>query len=799
MNALSGLPLQNITSNLMEESGNDGSPLSGTVMDPRLNKSSSTEDEDVGVDSSNSIDHVFSLNEYMKSNHELVDNDQTDNELPLLEFEEEGTGSEKGMNPDVTSLKDDKNGKSTDKSIQLVEYNHDGKPQRLGRRRPLKQAKVEGTDGLSGDSGENEEKSKYMLYRLDDLPVEGPGSRGGKPENRNKRGKITSESLRKRKQKQSQLTFGKNTIEITKKEVETAPLANKKSNLPNEPSAQEKAFKEHEKTVKKGKENVKASKPPAKKSGRKKIIEAQPTTTSRTTVLANVHKITRQFPGPIIPLCYDLYDDNMMNMDLNKSERQEKIALGYDVKPAPYAGDIMFIISFCTKFKDIIGLGKFGPQDIEEGLSLDNLEQPTDVSPLMNDLFARLVTLVLNRKPDVNPRYQGKAVSELKAVCVSLGLPREWKDKNEVYKRVTIDNSNAEVVDESKPEILLNEGYVFQPPFVYENPFNDKNGFEKYGFNGIANPVDRLIMLRTLAQWSLASSTAIKAAIQDLVLKQDVPGDKETFYASRALLKGFKHTEDLTTDINNKIAKKNYSEDNELVARYVEPIADPLEHSLRFRVDEMVVGDLGFNVGRFYMCRISDSKDGGLTSVSKMKQAWNSTSMTRSSFACRFKLYVQDVHALLVERLEKEGVEFDDKGEEVTILPDDSEYLDCKLYEVASNATEFNKFIDYLGNRLGLSETPENVIAKTSPLHNPASCLYEYLSGIKPLIEQQDVLVLEERSLRKRTVDYSDGNASKKLKSMSDTYEEADEQYDQDFEELDLPPEDDEEDDDYME
>lgn len=781
----------------MEPPVNDsGLLLSEEVMDPRLNKLTSQEDE-AGGDSSHSIDNVFSLNEYMKNNGELVDNDQTDSELQLLEFEEVD-----GTSGDVAELESasvgGKDEKSTDKSIQLVEYSHDGKPQRLGRRRPLKQPKIEGTDGLSGDSGENEEKSKYMLYRLDDLPVEGPGSRGGKTENKNKKGKITSESLRKRKQKQSQLTFGNNTVTLAKKEDEKSSSAETKSDNGKEMTPQEKAFKAHEKALTNGKDST-TPKPAPKKRAKKKPSEPLPTTTSRTTVLTNVHKATRQFPGPIIPLCYDLYDENMMNLSTNKTAKEEKVALGFDVKPAPYAGDIMFIISFCTRFKDIIGLGKFGPQDLEEGLGLDNLEEPAEVSALMNDLFARLVTLVLNRKPDVNPKYQGKAVSELKAVCVSLGLPREWKDKNEVYKRIKIDNTGMEPVDESKPDILLDDGYVFQPPFVYENPFNDKHGFEKYGFNGIASPVDRLIMLRTLAQWSLASSNAIKAAILDLVLKQDVPGDKETFYASRALLQGFKQTEDLTTETNAKISKKNYSEDNELVARYVEPVADPLEHSLRFRVDEMVVGDLGFNVGRFYMCRISDSRDGGLTSVSKMKQAWSSTSMTRSSFACRFKLYVQDVHALLVERLDKEGVEFDEKGEEVVTLPDEAEYIECKLYEVASNASEFKKFIEYLGNRLGLTDTPENVIAKSSPLFKPTTCLYEYLCGMQALIEQQDIMVLEERSLRKRAVDYSDANANKKLKSMSETYEEVDEQYDQDFEDIELPPEDDEEDDDYME
>jgi hypothetical protein len=356
-----------------------------------------------------------------------------------------------------------------------------------------------------------------------------------------------------------------------------------------------------------------------------------------------------------------------------------------------------------------------------------------------------------------------------------------------------------EPVDESKPEILLEEGYVFHAPFVYENPFNDKLGFEKNGFPSIASPLDRLIMLRTLAQWCLSASNDIRGALNVSVQKQDVPGDKETFYASRAILKGFKHTEDLTNEINNKIAKKKYSEDNDSVARYVEPISDPTQHSLRFRLEDMVVGDVGFHVGRFYFCRISDSKDGGLSSIAQMKQAWANPGITRASYACRFKLYVQDVHQMLVDRLAAEGVEFNAQGEEVEPPAATEEYPDFKFYEVASNLEELDGFVAHLETRLGLrgEDKATKVLPSASPLYKQVQSLYEVLSSILPLVRQQSDMVLEERSSRKRTVDYSDIRASKKTKVEEDE-DISDHDFEDDLDD-DIPAEqDDEEDDDYM-
>ena len=88
--------------------------------------------------------------------------------------------------------------------------------------------------------------------------------------------------------------------------------------------------------------------------------------TSRTTVLNNKNKITRQLPGPLVGLYYDLYDENLV--DKYFDAKHEKIALGYPVTRAPYANDIVFIISFLSKFKAIIPTDNIGPQNFEYGL-----------------------------------------------------------------------------------------------------------------------------------------------------------------------------------------------------------------------------------------------------------------------------------------------------------------------------------------------------------------------------------------------------------------------------------------------
>lgn len=733
------------------------------------------------------LHNVFTLNEYMNhgSDPDMSHDESAEAALKMMDFS--SNGSDVLMEP-VDQSHSTSHGSSTASPIigvdstkmQMVEYDHKSKPLRLGRPRNhvLKNLKIN-----PEDSTHNASNSKYMLYRLDDQPVEGPGSRGGKGSVRKQKGKITSEAFRKRK-RQSQLVFGGKGVgllapEDKKMDKEDVPeTVHSDKDLEIVQSAPETETVTEVETVPEPVETTAA--PKEIKKTKRKMSSLQ--STSRTTVLNGRHKVTRQFPGPLVPLFYDIYDENYMDSNPNTEAKAEKLALGFPVKKVNHGIDVIYILCFCCKFYDLLGIGKIGPQDIEQGLGLEADLEESKVSPLMDTLFARLLTLVLNRKPEVNPRFPGKAVSELKALSRTLGLPREWKDNNEAYSKVSLDKDQAIPVDPAKPDILLEEGYTFHASYIYENPFNDKQGFEKLGISGIQNPHDRLILLRTLVDWSLTSSNDIKAFIADILLKQDIPGDKETYYGSRAVLKGFKHTHDLTKETNTKIQKKNYSEDNEILQRYIEPVADPLQHPLRLRVDEQVVGDLGFHIGRFYLCRTAEPEDGGLSSVKRMEQIRENPVQIKSSNGARFKLYVQDTYKLLVEGLTNEGVEFDEDGNEVLVDTNPDELPDGHFYEVALNASQLELFVTHLSQRLGLIlDEDTTIISPTSAIYKPTVALYEYLWGLLPLLREQETLAVDSRPSRTRNVDYS----------AKVDYEE--------LEELeDFPMEDDDEDDDYV-
>lgn len=717
------------------------------------------------------IDQQF-INQYMKDGQGQSDDLMIfDNDLYI-------ENSIDNDNPAVNNAEDKKD-------IQLVEYDHEGKTQRLGRPRNHGLSHIKSGEK---DSSKNEVESKYMRYRLNDNPVEGPGSRGGKIDNRVKKGTITGEKLKKMKdeKKQAQLVFGKNGLSLNKSET---PESGDQPSDTTEGEPKQKKIK-----VSQSPTSPKLEILEFKSKSTKPIDPIEPTfdgSASRTTVTSNKSKISRQFPGPLVPLTYDLYDDTL----IAKEKIDEPLALGYETKKIYYGEDLIFLMSYLLRFQDIIGLGYIGPQDIEEGIGLvrenENEEEVPPVSDKMNELFSRLVTLVLNRKTEVNPKYQGKAVSELKAVFTNLGIPKEWRDMNEPYEKFQLDKELFDPVDINYPEILIEEYYKPRLLQHYVTPFNDKLGFEKIGFPGISDPNDRLIILSSLATWTLTSSNEIKSYFTDLVQKQDIPGDKETFYASRSVLNGFKHSETLTRETNDKIAKKNYKEDNEMVAKYVEPISNPLEHGLKFRVEEMVIGDLGFKIGRFYLLKMADEKSGKLSSTKKMQNAWNRDYKNINS--SRFKLYVQDVHSMLSEQFKDEGVEFDSQGNEV--IHEKPEGINSFIYEVASNCKELESFINHLSNKISKTEI-DSIIYK--PMRN----LLEILSNNLPLLHIQEENFansnpkLPDRNLKKKKVDYD----MSKYKSEEDLDNVViDDNEDEDYEEEVIIADDDEEDDDYYE
>lgn len=768
---------------------------------------------------------------------------ETDAVLNLSQFIDNDTKSEDLTAETALQMVQYDDDDEAKKNIQVVQYEPDEKLKRLGRPRNFASSLVANEDS----SSENLERATFSKFRLDELPVDGPGSRGGTTPRREPKGMVSG------KQKQKQLSIS-NFFQVDK--AKPLAAAEKESNEPKtekDSATEEKKEKQPEIVASKAesgpKEETTEPKPkpsltPSKRPGSKsksstpvakkpktasrakpRTLSSKVTHTSRTTVINNRHRVTRQLPGPLLPLYYDTYDDNILGASENQSSSNEKICLGFPIAKNSYAGDIVYVVSFLNKFKDILYLYNIGPQDIEEGLSLppstteasstyiskqeteSNPEyNPEYVSPLMELLFCHLLTLILNRKKPIQPTSQTNAISELKTMLPLLGLPQEWRQDPVI---VTVKVSQTDVEDPVDPNnslVLQSEIYKHSTPspITNKNPFLTSD-FEKFGLKGI-DPIDRLIMIRSFIQWSFLSSNTVKNYITHSAQSQEILGDKDTYYGPRSILKGFKNTDDVRKEAESKMSKRKSSTTNPEDSKYVDPTSDPLQHSMRLRLDELVVGDIGFHIGRFYFVRMADDTNGGLSSIDRMKYIWSNKSSEIAILPSQFKLYVLDVHTMLSESLADNGVEFDSNGNEVElkVKSSNSEYW----YEVASTVTELEQFVHYLEQRLGVEEQHqnENEISKTSMIYRPLLNLRNYLSSMLHLLYRQDEVRLDSgksRSSRRKDINYSDVDASRRMKSITNDEDDDIDQFDHDeddaYEELEEIDHDDGEDEDYSE
>ena len=685
-------------------------------------------------------------------------------------------------------------------NVKLVSYDPDAKTPRLGR--PRKNL----TNTLAppeSSSSQNYKEAIMSKFRFDSQPVEGPGSRGGKGGRKSPRGRITSSSIRKKTQ--ATLNFKSNNGEgvslglidkngngVASESGSKTPKTNTGSPNTSTTSTPPKSPKLILKLGVKKPDPTIAPTPikpvkiaPAPSATIKRVRNPTTGTTAnttnkrskpvkqftRTTVLNGKNKTTRQLPGPLVGLDYDLYDDSLV--DQYYDSKHQKIGLGYPVSKAPYASDIVFIISFLIKFKDVIPIDFIGPGTIEYGLSLPKLDDTFDespskfnprkprndaedydplfISPEMKSLFLKLLGLVLNRKKQVTSHT--KAIQELKTQSIALGLPLEWKTLKPAEVQ-SMDDIAEVPVDPTHPDILVDKIHKGHTWLITFNPFYTTE-FEMKGLAGLENPIDRLVMLRTLVHWALSNSEIIKKEITANIQQQDIPGDKETYYAARSVLLGFKNAQDTKTTAEAKLAKRKSEEE----VRYVDPTSDPRAHTLNIRLNEQIAGDIGFGIGRFYLCRMADEFNGGLSSIKKMNTVWSGSAGLNGPLASNFKLYIQDVHQMLVESLSVVGVEFDENGNEVKPTykaTDEQEHW----YEVASNAIELQEFVDFLSGKLGITEGSKALIPMASVIYKPVLQLHDYLSALLPLLVKQEELIETRRSTRKRPIDYSDRRAA---------------------------------------
>lgn len=504
---------------------------------------------------------------------------------------------------------------------------------------------------------------------------------------------------------------------------------------------------------------------------------------SRTTIVREKSKCQLANHGLMVPLTYDLYDGNLLALQSNTAVALLPLTLGYPVQRVPYLHDVVYIMCFLSKFRDVVHTKPLGPADIERGLGLEPVSDTKEteaepsiaysrlrdrlkrqdyaapVSDAMDELFRKLLALVLNRKKPIARDGQRSAIQELKAKYVSYGLPAEWRDDSTVHnKSVTRCEPITDLVDSSRPLIAVDQIVEYEGPQELMNPFHDKN-FETYGLRGIESPQDRCVMLRCLIVWSLSVSTALKSHIVTLVGKQEAPGERDTAYASRAILKGLGQTMELKKEMDLKRAKKQKQKvpQPEFVPQLHDPTADPLLHPLALRLNEFVVGDCGFHIGRFYLVRYADAESGRVSSTDQMRHLAKDFAGVRASQPSSFKLYVEDTHMLLLESLAAAGLEFDIKGKEVenTTEVDESKYW----HTVASDCGELQEFLEFLARKLGLHSKEEAVVVPSNIAYKPLLHMYQYLTHIMPLLTEYEELNSRtssgSRTSRRKKVNYA--------------------------------------------
>lgn len=691
--------------------------------------------------------------------------------------------------------------------VTVVPYNPNEKPKRLGRPR---KHQVMTHNPPQSRSAQNVNELMVSKFRFDQLPVEGPGSRGGKGGGARRpaaaRGRIRGTKfnggLGPVSDLPAVLTSRRAKRTAPKDEDEEAPPAHT-DDLPLETiltaplDAADIQRHTHE-----AKLAALAQAQARTRAPNPSMFTKKP---SRTTVSHYRNKLSRLLPAPLVGINYTLYDDNVILAEENADAAKEKLALGHAVRIAPHAADIMTIITFLNRYKAIV-FGKeeyyIGPQDFEHGLSLPRYTSrhqeddfvvyrqqddatpynPDYVSPLMTLLFCRLLALVLNKKKPVSTRSQRSAIGELKSMVASLGLAHEWLDTLAVLAPALEagdeDVDAATPVDPKHPDAPMLQNLMYYQPAILYNPFKDAE-FVQSGLMGLT-PTDRLKMLRTLVQWSLITAEPIKTHIYETANYQDVGGERSTYYGARSVLKGFKNAETVSREtqikINKKLSSKKEADGPELKddteLKYVDPVSDPLAHPLRWRLNEMLVGDIGFNVGRFYLCRMADAAGGGLASIKRMQTVCGNARELRD-IPSPFKLYVEDVHQMLIEDLAQFGMEFDAEGKEVEL---EQVTPTCNWYEVASNAAEFLEFIAHLSNKL--EHLPSMLVKQVTSLR-------DYLAFVEPLVARQEsasaVPETLERSSRKRTVNYDLQTAA----SLED--EDDDEYMDEGLDEVEEP------------
>jgi hypothetical protein len=788
------------------------------------------------------------VQQHRQSNHEQLHFLQNALAMDNQASSEHGRSLHSPSNPKQVLVQDP----SSQMSIVVVNPGSSDGGSRLGR--PRKHS-VKLPPNFEDSSSKNYEESLVSRFRVDSKPVSGPGSRGGrKPKSKPKILSNTGKPL------SQQPIFAKNgnTLKLlSQKDAqagEPLKVAIAKKIDPNVAEVQPDTtiILEDVHTLKaKGRSTVSDEKilqaqastrlglvplaaKPANFHGQQQQQQHQQeqqqqqqqqqqqhssSTTLTSAPPAPQRKRTRKkrdIPGPITGAFNDSYDPEILKP--RDQKELDFVALGYFVKPAPYARDIITVLSFFNKFKKYFkDLQNLSPQDIEEGLKLpscapyklDNVIQSatepsfdssnSDVSETMNQLFFQLLGLLLNKKKAITPSSMPKALDEFKSQVLNFGLPIEWRNDSGVYADPLIDdslknNEDEEPVDPTHPEFFDTTQYHFDTSRPLDHTPLDNADFESRGLNSL-EPTDRLVLLRSLVHWCTSYSDSIRNEITKQLAKQDSSGDKETYYISRFIKEGEAGVEQANISLKlhpRKKVKKN--EDETTLDPYTDATANPLDHHMSFRIMDFYAGDAGVN-GRFFLCRSSDPDTGGLSTMAHMKQVLESqtsvTDMLSLVQPSRFKLYVQDVTTMLKSL-----------GSEI-VLGDQSETLD-PWYEVASNSEELREFTDFLQDRLVVVKNPQiqnllDYLTNATPMLTKFETIFKEYNGVvtsRQSRKREQVTDLKENDRRARKMIKQAEQPTDDFLNDGSEMDEPEDGEDDDFD-MDVAEPDDEDDDDY--
>lgn len=351
-----------------------------------------------------------------------------------------------------------------------------------------------------------------------------------------------------------------------------------------------------------------------------------------------------EIPGPL-----SAFTSNHTHMDLSVIEDPEfkKLAFGYPVKYSPYANDMLYILGFYSRFRDMFtGIGNIGVQDLEEGLGLqsaaneekeknnedivnitkegkeENIDVDRSVSKTIKNFFNQLLLFALNRtasKPRANH-------VELVALIPDFGIPSKWRSEQEATE---FKEDHDDPVDPNMPEFMeLFTKHYELPTFNKQFPLKNKEFFE-LGLDAL-EPEDRLLLLKSVCGWALSNSLKIKAKFNEISNLYD-SSPLQTYY----IPKMFKYTESELSGLNNKTKRfGTNAESMQEVGFYSKTKEDPLW----FRMIPFLIGEGTCFSGNFHLVKLQDydlcfETFMDHTKIDKKQyKTWSS----------RFKLYVED-------------------------------------------------------------------------------------------------------------------------------------------------------------